>query len=882
MKGRIEIRFLKQPEIGDEFRFTIKVNGVALNFGGLSEVKVNYPGADTPPYGVAVQARLAATVRHTWEQMEDYFSHAGLVYSAEYNSIFLHMDLAGDITVENVHDVTGRVQVLYSLADTLPAFDLLDLTIEVVDTYTNNRVLVEEFTQDHSPTLEWESGDTLYENFMTSKLTFNMLVNSEPDGHFLHLLTGDERRYLVKLSNIDENEVKTLIWQGYILPDLYSEPYKNGVLFVQFTAVDMLAALKGKFFEPWIYDNTLEISYLLGYILRETGFEQQIYVRPSLVNVSHGAAWKWRNLTVDMGQFVDDKRKFASLYDMLEAVLKAQGMVLYSYLGKWFLDGITRRGEATGAVEMYYPDGEYIQTITITRNVRTTQYNASPPHITAETPWRKVNINFTTKSDKNLLPEGIMKKETFRTSYSTVGGSFMNFMDTMLDSWKKIGTTPQYILRSIDQNQLNYGSNGSAIGGSINYGMGEAEAMINPIECQVKPTLVAGVKYEIEVKLEVSLGTFPGTPGEMQLAIASGPWQTLIPFRLFHDGVEIMSNRPGFPDASLYWFDVDSATSLGVSTICKVTLKRQFTVPYTGDVTFQMLPVIHRIVDYFSDGFRIYGESFKISVVEDYNSIESTSAVRDINYTRELDIDTPLTCTPDSGVQNSFGIAERLGVRFGQFLVSGAVPFEQIHYYTPQTWVTSYMYRWPISNFLQEYVFANDKQWSLFVENNGDTRDFHSVFTKTVANINYMAIYYDYVVSGVNPFGVKPNYREGYEPMQLPNPAAGDTLWLMLSQFTAENRSKRMLWKVYGAEDETAESYLKTLAKACHAVQPEVTFRVEAVALDLIFPGEVVYFDYIGMRKYIPTRLTLDLSAGKTTLTQTEVKLDLNTDIMYE
>jgi hypothetical protein len=45
------------------------------------------------------------------------------------------------------------------------------------------------------------------------------------------------------LKNFDDDS----IWQGYILPDLYSEPYKQVNFFVNFTATDGLARLKGKY-----------------------------------------------------------------------------------------------------------------------------------------------------------------------------------------------------------------------------------------------------------------------------------------------------------------------------------------------------------------------------------------------------------------------------------------------------------------------------------------------------------------------------------------------------------------------------------------------------------------------------------------------------------
>jgi hypothetical protein len=78
-------------------------------------------------------------------------------------------------------------------------------------------------------------------SIVTSEFNFDMLSTDARDAAFIDFFTGDEHRFKVLVKNFDDDSV---IWQGYILPDLYSEPYKQVNFFVNFTATDGLARLR--------------------------------------------------------------------------------------------------------------------------------------------------------------------------------------------------------------------------------------------------------------------------------------------------------------------------------------------------------------------------------------------------------------------------------------------------------------------------------------------------------------------------------------------------------------------------------------------------------------------------------------------------------------
>ena len=100
-------------------------------------------------------------------------------------------------------------------------------------------------------------------------------------------------------------------------------------------------------------------------------------------------------------------------------------------------------------------------------------------------------------------------------------------------------------------------------------------------------------------------------------------------------------------------------------------------------------------------------------------------------------------------------------------------------------------------------------------------------------------------------------------------------------EYGQENYANRLNWKLFGSSE--VQSYPKALATALHGVQYEMLYRMEATALALIFPDNLVgfYFDNTD-RNFIPTKLSLDLFNGKTSFVATEAKFNELTDIIYE
>ena len=132
----------------------------------------------------------------------------------------------------------------------------MDYTFKIIDTKQNDLTTLVEKAEGSSIILEWLGGDKKDDLLIVgSRLSFTMVGMSQSDGQYLDLFTGDETRY--RVTQEDENGV--LIWQGFLLPDSYSEPYTNSPILVDFTATDGLGRLKGKYLPEDFYEEEKSI-----------------------------------------------------------------------------------------------------------------------------------------------------------------------------------------------------------------------------------------------------------------------------------------------------------------------------------------------------------------------------------------------------------------------------------------------------------------------------------------------------------------------------------------------------------------------------------------------------------------------------------------------
>jgi hypothetical protein len=894
MKVTVEIKFFLRPVNGQKFAFTYYVNGDTV-LQVTKSFKDSAPGVDE----ILIGANATLTAENVLLHLQANNMIAGMVYTRVGTSVFASYDNAGDIMVTDLVDTQDYFSVYVQDAEVMgmPPVNMYSISIEIIDTYDNTRPLIEEYTQPSAPKLVWDGGDDLYQALMTSSLKFNMAVLDAADAKFLHLLSGDEKRYLVKVKNTDTHDNIILLWQGFILPDLYSEPWKNGVPFIEYTAIDMLASLKTKTFDSWYYEQRYSLPELLGLILKETGLLQEMYIRPMMINVLH-ADFEWRDTNISLETFRDDK-KLTNLYDVLEKVLTAQGMTIYSFRGKWFIEGLTRRCEGKSAatqkpiVEVYHPDGVFKEKIGLGHKVVAPLFMEDLPVVDAETPWKRVNMDFAAEAEDGLFSQEVGKLDYFSTRYrydSDFADYMYGFVSGLNAMWQKVNA-PGFIWSDGKYPFFNYGFENPGYVGT------EAFALSNYFECIQQPYAVAGRRYKLEIDVNLRLGnTLVLNPAAFQEKLTNGDWDSVLLFLLKINGTEFISNRPGNIINKLVQFSKNIAPSRFNNT-ATFRLDYEFVMPQSGFIQFSFLAPIGNFHDMFLSNFTARVDVLKITLVKNPSETESISAVRPINFTKELDVSLDFTCSVDDSIKNSFGIGRRISKRFYSVPVVDLTPIYDTHYqvldqdvFDPidgthgfeKTIVAAYLElsQWKIEPFTRDLLFKAGLTASMFmVRADGTSIEYPSVYVREYLGQAYITAYNGFIAP---PPGFTYPHIPETDP-ELPVPESGDKIYIMLSLYPEENKNLRAKWKIYGYPDESADSYINTLAKACHDIRPDVCFGLEATALDLITPNQLVSFRYNNQnRVFISTRLELDLTEGKTQLTMKEALLTNVNDISYD
>jgi len=907
MKQRVQILFHQDDfvEAGQTFAFTFRVNGEAIAFpDGIVSVQKTF-GTVASRDVIVVGENNNITRQNVLANLQTYNIPVNpayvITYSISGQSVFADIEYDGFITVTDVQALVGYYSIYVQDRVALAPFEVDFFDIEIIDTYSNERLLLVEHSRADSLKLSWDMGDDIYAPFMASKLSFSMAVPDHRDGAFLHLLTGDERRYLVRVTNnngADTNDT-ILLWQGCILPDLYSEPYKNGVIFVEFTATDMVASLKGKTFDPWFYYNTFNVPELLGYILEQTGLKQEIYVKPSLVNVGN-PSFQWQRLNMSLRPYYNGK-KYTDLYKILEDILQSQGLVMFSYRGKWFLQGITRRQEQSGECEIYHYDGYFKEKITLSHDVFAVAFNEDPV-LTADTPWKRVNVKFDTNDTESLFTDDVVLADYKSTRYrydvdlhDVINGYVTDFQT----NWFKQNAP----MLSWGGEELPYLQYRMASGQGFQSTVTEADALVNYIECKQQPYAKAGrrLKIIIEAKVKVIIPLL--TQENFIERLRNGFFNNTLVFRLLINNNEFISNRPGNPINGRVQFTKTPSADSGDKT-ADFKLEYEFVMPEDGFFTFRFLPAIGEFGGGNTDGrinsYSIFTRVLKLVKADSIDDKGGVFAARDIEYTQELDYDMAITSTSDTSVQNNFGIERRTGARYYEVPATNPISFLDTHYksidvnlegFTWENWINQtlpYTYtpaaslqltRYDSNDFFRYLAFAlPEGNKSVFlVQPDGTKVHYFSLYAKTINGVYTFVVY-----KGNIPYlnGV-PDLPKDYVP--LPEIGTG-RLFVMVSLFDdGEIIERRDLWKITGFDNATADTYLNTVAKMCHAVRPGVGFSLEGTALKLIFPTQLVQFKYLAQDKiFVPTRLELDLFKGKTRLTSKESQLQNVTDITYE
>lgn len=178
--------------------------------------------------------------------------------------------------------------------------------------------------------------------------SLEFLAQAQVDGEFASLYTPSATAY-----RVDLYQNSTLIWQGYITPELYSEPYIAPPYNVKVTATDNLGELKLSDYAP---QGRQTIATLLTYILGGTGLSFPVHwlskMRPSS-SVAVSAADAPSSVRIDLDQPMEGKTR----YDALKAILDTYHAIIVQYNCSWLIVRETDLEALRSGTTFTAPDG---------------------------------------------------------------------------------------------------------------------------------------------------------------------------------------------------------------------------------------------------------------------------------------------------------------------------------------------------------------------------------------------------------------------------------------------------------------------------------------------------------------------------------------------
>src|SRR5690606_31081643 len=329
------------------------------------------------------------------------------------------------------------------------------IVINIIDTH-NFYPTVEKYTGLGDPVLSYSGGESLFTTIMSSKFSFSILNETAEDGKFLDLLTGEERRFLIEVREVTPHNLMerdaNLIWRGFLLPDIYTEPYKNGSFFVGFTATDGLDVLKTK---PFLFYKTGTVIQYIAKCLWETGLHQQIYFAPAIEN----AFYQWENIQIFDECFTKynentDTYQYSNCYDVLSKLLKAVGATVLQHNSKWFVVGFNRKGKSLDSYRVYDPYGVFVANKQVIRSLKTPRFNDGL-NVSMLSPYKTVQLNVSyQESDKAVDFSGLYKNEELTSDeYKEAVANNTIISVSPFNKWKKNAATA---VRSTSEDDASY------------------------------------------------------------------------------------------------------------------------------------------------------------------------------------------------------------------------------------------------------------------------------------------------------------------------------------------------------------------------------------------------------------------------------------------
>jgi hypothetical protein len=229
--------------------------------------------------------------------------------------------------------------------------------------------LLLKYAERNSIQLNWLGGDSKTQPIVGSELNFTLEATDAKDAAYIELFTADEHKWLVtkRISTTQE-----IVWQGYLLPESYEEPYRRGIFYVNFSAVDGLGLLKGLKLSPDFYNEEKTVIEVLCAILKLTKIDLELYFSPALININEP---DWSKLLVDTRLWDINKD---NAYKLLKHLLESMRCQVYQCQGKWFIEGFNKRQLINVSYSVFDLEANFLRNEALERTVKQITLLADP------------------------------------------------------------------------------------------------------------------------------------------------------------------------------------------------------------------------------------------------------------------------------------------------------------------------------------------------------------------------------------------------------------------------------------------------------------------------------------------------------------------------
>lgn len=730
--------------------------------------------------------------------------------------------------------------------------DIFDIQIEVIDTYdtvSTTPVYAVEFAEKNSLRYRGEGGEDKRFMLYKTSLQFSFEVSDRSDAKYKALNTGDEQRYLVRLSD----NYGVVHWTGFLLPDQGAEPYQTGVFYVNFTATDGLQSLNGKFLDASFYNDVKTLPQLLGACLAQTGQTLPVAIAPGVINAY--AQNDYTKLLADTFEWSGDAE--LSALEILEKVLSTLDAFVVQYRQRWYVLGHNLMGEQFINCKIYGLDGVFIQDHVLGRPIRTIIFE-NPAEVNTVPPYKRVTVTGDGEFNNELVDQRLIDAPYYQVKRGLlqpadpVGfikvGSVTNSNATYLDYDPPVNASGQrnekILHNKVTASQLQ-GEYDEATALS-NYHQLDQFAYLSPAD---------GL-----LKIELIIDVFCNLPQNPKQLLEDGFYDTALRFEFYLNNKLLISNFRQNPGSIL----VENKFQLDDSNDLAVRLRSEQFIPN---------------VNISESGYL----SFRIYLSEQIDRSQTRVSSNQIDT---LSI-------------------ELINKRSLKQVVTRPVPFTKVFekaigfYPLQSSQVTSQLY-------VADAIPAGENDIILHVAGTEDGRDVGYIAFEDYFKIIEYKDYLYYQTTGNDPLvkidfedinidtyyidkgaGELPHEIYFYFPdLSVPFTYGSSLLRIVNTNEFLKKQSQSLVqareqWHKVAADNGTPRSLAKCIAESWmdrYAV-PQYTF--EGRAFEIYNPLDIIKMNYDGERSFIPLRVDNDLNSGECDIYMIENKIESQQDYAY-